>query len=202
MTDFAYKVIVIGNKRVGKTAFIDRYVNGRFTGNYKSFFAIDFALKVVSYQGCKLRIQFWDIAGQETSKVVTRNYFRGANACIIVFDITNGESFEDVKKWKEEVDEKMGHIPTIILANKRDLLHEGYRACVDDLDLEELKDSIRANEVFHISAKTDHNIREAMAYLIKLLRADYREQPKPDPDSINVADESTVLQPKSSCPCL
>ena len=39
MTDFAYKVIVIGNKRVGKTAFIDRYVNGRFTGNYKSFFA-------------------------------------------------------------------------------------------------------------------------------------------------------------------
>ena len=49
------------------------------------------------------------------------------------------------------------------------MLHEGYRACVDDLDLEELKDSINANEVFQISAKTDLNIREAMTYLIKLV---------------------------------
>ena len=63
-------------------------------------------------------MQFWDIAGQEHTKVLTRNYYNAASACIIVFDITNKKSYEDVKEWKAEVDNKLGQIPTIILANK------------------------------------------------------------------------------------
>jgi small GTP-binding protein len=63
-------------------------------------------------------MQFWDIAGQERTKVLSRNYYNGASACIIVFDITNSKSYEDVKEWKAELDDKLGQIPTIVLANK------------------------------------------------------------------------------------
>ena len=63
-------------------------------------------------------MQFWDIAGQDRVKVLSRNYYNGASACIIVFDITNSKSFEDVKEWKTEIDNKLGQIPTIVLANK------------------------------------------------------------------------------------
>ena len=63
-------------------------------------------------------MQFWDIAGQEHTKVLTRNYYNSASACIIVFDITNRKTYDDVMEWKAEVDEKLGQIPTLILANK------------------------------------------------------------------------------------
>lgn len=63
-------------------------------------------------------MQFWDIAGQENTKILSRNFYNGASAVLIMFDITNLKSYEDVKAWKNEVDDKLGQIPTIILANK------------------------------------------------------------------------------------
>ena len=90
---------------------------GRINTNY-SYPSVDFQPKVIKYERCTLRMQFWDIAGQERQKVLSRNFYNGASACIIVFDITNTKSYEDVKEWKAEVDTKLGQIPTIVLANK------------------------------------------------------------------------------------
>lgn len=73
---------------------------------------------MIHYDKCTLRMQFWDIAGQEYSRKLSRNYYNSASACIIVFDITSKKSYDEVKEWKQEVTDKLGQIPTIILANK------------------------------------------------------------------------------------
>ncbi|KAL5255670.1 hypothetical protein ACHWQZ_G011038 [Mnemiopsis leidyi] len=172
MTEYLYKVLVVGNNRVGKTAFLERYINNSFSAQYKTTLGVDFQPKVIKYEYCTLRMQFWDIAGQDRVKVLTRNYYNGASACLIVFDITNSKSFEDVKEWKAEIDDKLGQIPTIVLANKQDLvddISDPKKACVDDMDLDNLKDEIKATEVFHVSAKTGYQVKDSMQLLEKIL---------------------------------
>ncbi|KAL5255669.1 hypothetical protein ACHWQZ_G011037 [Mnemiopsis leidyi] len=174
MTEYLYKVIVIGNHNVGKTAFLDRYVNNNFSGNnYKRTLAVDYQLKVVQRKRCTLRMQFWDIAGQEHTKVLTRNYYNSASACIIVFDITNKKTYDDLKEWKAEVDNKLGQIPTLILANKHDLVDkystDPREQCVDDMELENLKSTLNVTEVFHVSAKTGYQVNHSMELLEQIL---------------------------------
>ena len=153
MPEYLYKVIVIGDNNVGKTSLLNRYVNNRYVDNCKSTVGVDFLLKVVHYDDSTLRMQFWDIAGQEYSKQLSRSYYKDANACIIVFDITKRTTFDSVIQWKEEVDQKLGQIPTLILSNKYDLIMDPQNpriSCIDDMDLDTLKDSIHATGCFQV----------------------------------------------------
>lgn len=126
--ELLYKVLVVGDIGVGKTSFIKRYVHNIFSIHYKSTIGVDFALKVVHWdENTNVRLQLWDIAGQERFGSMTRVYYKEAVAAFVVFDISRISTFDTVKKWKADIDSKVflpntdEPIPVILLANKIDL---------------------------------------------------------------------------------
>jgi len=126
--ELLFKVLVVGDMGTGKTAIIRRYVNHTYSEGYKATIGVDFALKEINWDTKTLiRLQLWDIAGQERYGNMTRVYYKEAIGAFIVFDITNSGTFEAVKKWKDDMDAKVTlqedkPIPVVLLANKCDLV--------------------------------------------------------------------------------
>jgi len=128
--EYIFKVLVIGELGSGKTSLIKRYVHDFFTQHYRATIGVDFALKVVHHNDHTLvRLQLWDIAGQERFGNMTRVYYRDAAAAFVVFDLTRIATFEAAAKWKDDLDMKVvtgdgSRVPAILLANKCDLREE------------------------------------------------------------------------------
>lgn len=123
---------------------VRRYVHNLFSKDWKPTVGVDFGLKVLQYDAkTKVHLQLWDIAGQERYTNMTRVYFKDATAAVIVFDVTRMNSFQSVKKWKDEIDQKVilddgRRIPVLLIANKVDLIQisEEQREFVDKFSKE------------------------------------------------------------------
>eukprot|EP00300_Choanocystis_sp_HF-7_P001870 c11482_g1_i2.p1 GENE.c11482_g1_i2~~c11482_g1_i2.p1 ORF type:complete len:208 (+),score=44.95 c11482_g1_i2:203-826(+) len=125
--EYLFKVLIIGEAGVGKTALIRRYVDNVFSFKYKATIGVDFALKTLELDSnTSVRLQLWDIAGQERFGIMTRVYYKEAAACVIVFDITERRTLDAAVKWKQDLDSKVylpngDPVPCILVANKCDL---------------------------------------------------------------------------------
>lgn len=120
------KVVLIGDGGVGKTSIRVQYIHRRFTSNYKATIGADFITKDVHLEdGKSVSMQIWDTAGQERFQSLGIAYYRGADACIIVFDVTNPDSFNHVLNWQHEFIDKAylkdpSTYPFILIGNKID----------------------------------------------------------------------------------
>merc|ERR1719367_1403195 len=105
-----YKVIVIGEVSTGKSALIKRYVHNFFGNhaNYRATVGVDFQLKILKFNDdLEIRLQLWDIAGQERFSSMTRAYYKGTMGAIIVFDYTNANTYQAaIDRWKKDLDDK------------------------------------------------------------------------------------------------
>eukprot|EP01017_Pseudomicrothorax_dubius_P001811 TRINITY_DN0_c662_g1_i1.p1 TRINITY_DN0_c662_g1~~TRINITY_DN0_c662_g1_i1.p1 ORF type:complete len:236 (+),score=66.12 TRINITY_DN0_c662_g1_i1:60-767(+) len=168
------KVIVVGDSGVGKTSLLNQYCYGRFDNNTKPTVGCDFSLKAFNdYNGRSIRMQLWDVAGQEKFHSLSRLYVRGAYGCIIVCDVTNEDSMRSALKWKGIVEENADLldgkvIPIILLQNKKDLLYSLGE--VQDYMREEFLSKFAEENKFlrsyQVSAKTGENIEEAVKFLL------------------------------------
>ncbi|XP_063219883.1 ras-related protein Rab-7L1-like isoform X1 [Bacillus rossius redtenbacheri] len=126
MPEKLFKVIIIGDPTVGKTSFVQRYVQNTYKKDYKGTVGVDFALKILKWSDNQtIKLQLWDIAGQERFTWMTRVYYKDSHGCVIMFDLTNKNSFVNTLKWKRDVDSKCSlpdgsPIPCMLLANKVD----------------------------------------------------------------------------------
>ncbi|KAE8623627.1 hypothetical protein XENTR_v10005678 [Xenopus tropicalis] len=134
---------------------------------------VDFALKVVQWSDTEtVRLQLWDIAGQERFASMTRLYYKQASACVIMFDLTNSESFRNCQMWKDDLDNKVilpngDFVPCILLANKCDLSPWAVsRQQIDQFSKE--NNFIGWTET---SVKENININESMRVLIERMMA-------------------------------
>lgn len=163
--DVSLKVIVVGNGMVGKTSMITRFAKGVMTDNYKKTIGTDFMEKdiVVRSSGENIKLMLWDTAGQEMFSQLTRNYYRGAGAVVYVFSTVDRESFLEVERWRSKVENECGHICSVLVQNKIDLLAQAqvtkeeaedlarrmniklYRTCV--------KDNLLVDDVFEYLAE-------------------------------------------------
>lgn len=122
------KVIILGDSGVGKTSLMNRYHSGKFTGQYKATIGADFLSKEVNVGGSdrKATLQIWDTAGQERFQSLGVAFYRGADACLLVYDVTDRRSFENLKTWKSEfLRQVTGSVsdvdfPFVVLGNKMD----------------------------------------------------------------------------------
>lgn len=203
-----YKILVIGELGTGKTSFIKRYVHQFFSQNYRATIGVDFALKVLNWdQNTIIRLQLWDIAGQERFGNMTRVYYKEAVGAFIVFDVTRSATFDAVIKWKQDLDSKVQlpdgkPIPCILLANKSDQQKQGIVTTPAKLD-EYVKEHGFAGW-FETSAKENVNIEEAAKSLVnKILTNDKQINAGElmDTDRFALVGGKTDATQKKSCAC-
>lgn len=99
---FLVKVLLCGASGAGKTSLMRRFVDGKFSSAMCSTIGVDFALKMVEVRDKMVRLQIWDTAGQERFRSITSAYYRGARVIVVVYDVTNRQSFQTVPYWISE----------------------------------------------------------------------------------------------------
>ncbi|KAI9494819.1 ras family-domain-containing protein [Zychaea mexicana] len=109
------KVVVLGATGVGKTSVVIRYVQKTFSASSTSTIGASFMTKKLTVDDCHVRLQIWDTAGQERFRAMAPMYYRGAQAAILVYDITSEESFSDMNTWVEGIIFTQTHISTLTL---------------------------------------------------------------------------------------
>ncbi len=122
--DYLFKCVAVGDGGCGKTAIVVRFSQGFFQENYKLTIGVEFAVKTIHIKNHNVKLQIWDTGGQERFQYVRPLYYKGSMGCIILFDLTNRESFEHIPKWMEEVKKESGSIPMLLVGNKKDLIDE------------------------------------------------------------------------------
>eukprot|EP00826_Nyctotherus_ovalis_P021493 TRINITY_DN1694_c0_g4_i1.p1 TRINITY_DN1694_c0_g4~~TRINITY_DN1694_c0_g4_i1.p1 ORF type:complete len:212 (+),score=71.63 TRINITY_DN1694_c0_g4_i1:155-790(+) len=151
--ELLFKLVIIGDASTGKSSLLRRYCENAFDEEYKCTVGVDFQIKILKMQDQRIvKLQIWDTAGQERFKVMTKAYYRGAKACLIIYDITRRETFENVKVWVEQYSQSN---PTekrsvMILGNKKDL--ESQRQ-VEESEGQKLADEIECT-FQEVSAKS------------------------------------------------
>ncbi|XP_035511901.1 ras-related protein Rab-7L1-like [Morone saxatilis] len=169
MTEHLMKILIVGDGNVGKSSFVHRYVHSQFNKTYKMTVGVDFSVKLLHWSDKeKVRLQLWDIAGQERFISMTRVYYKGALGCVVMFDVTSPSSFHSCRHWKQDLDNKTmlpngQSIPCILLANKCDLAQRVVSA--DSIDrFSKVNGFITWMET---SVKENKNIGEAMRRLVQ-----------------------------------
>ena len=120
--DLLFKVLLIGDSGTGKSCLLIRFADDQFSDNYISTIGVDFKIKTINVEGKTVKMQVWDTAGQERFRTITASYYRGSNGIILVYDVTNRDSFDHVSYWMQEVDRLAApDVCRLIVGNKSDL---------------------------------------------------------------------------------
>jgi len=158
--DILAKLILLGESTVGKSCLTNRYVNDEFDFNSIATVGMDLRIKVLDLDGKVLKVQIWDTAGQERYRATTKAFHRGANGVVFVYDITNLESFMNLRDWITEFDKSTSTseaVPKVVIGNKVDL--DSKRA-VEYSDAKEFCDFWEI-PYFETSAKTGSGVMQA-----------------------------------------
>eukprot|EP01125_Pyxidicula_operculata_P012903 TRINITY_DN424_c3_g1_i1.p1 TRINITY_DN424_c3_g1~~TRINITY_DN424_c3_g1_i1.p1 ORF type:complete len:542 (+),score=111.50 TRINITY_DN424_c3_g1_i1:57-1628(+) len=122
--DVMYKVIVIGDSGVGKSSVLGRWTRDDFSLSLSSTIHVELSAKSFKVDNKVVKVQFWDTAGQERFNAITRQYYRGAQGAVLVYDITNRNSFTSIARWLGEVREVNPDVVLLMVGNKSDLDNE------------------------------------------------------------------------------
>ena len=158
-----FKIVLIGDTSVGKTNILSKYLTDEFDAKSKATVGVEFGVKNFKIENNIVKVQIWDTAGEERYRSITNAYYKGAKGSLLVYDITNKKSFENVEKWisdlKANADED---ISMILLGNKTDL--EDKRV----VSTEEGKDKAEFYQIsfMETSALNGNNIQKAFNELI------------------------------------
>ena len=170
------KVLLCGNSGVGKTSIFKRYFKNEFEGNYNSSIGIDFQTKVIKRKSKQYSIQVFDTAGEERFRSITSSYFHMAEYFLLIFDLTNRNSFDAIPEWIALLKEYVEKPKFMIIGNKSDL--EKNKIPDDEInDALEGKEQFKINDenFIKVSAKTGKNINYAFDYLLDLIEKNIDE---------------------------
>ncbi len=174
--DFLFKIVVLGEGAVGKTAIVTRFSHGFFRTDYKTTIGSQFAVKNVEIikserEKVTVKLQIWDVAGQSRFQILRPMYYRGSSGGVLVYDVTRRRTFIVLQEWLEELHKALGKdIPLILVANKTDLPDR----VVEPSEGREFADS-RNMPYVESSAKTGEGIIDIFEQLARVLVAN-REQ--------------------------
>nr|XP_022306678.1 ras-related protein Rab-8A-like isoform X1 [Crassostrea virginica] len=116
------KLMLIGDTAVGKTSILVRFIKEVFDPIFITTIGIDFKIRTIELDGKKIKLQIWDTAGQERFRTITTAYYRGAMGIMLVYDITNEKSFENIRNWIRNIEEHASQdVDKMILGNKCDM---------------------------------------------------------------------------------
>ena len=195
--DLKFKIIVIGESRVGKTSLIKRYTKDQFGGVYLTTVGIDFQDKTIEIEDKKVKLQVWDTAGQERFRNVAKNYFQSSNGFLLVFDITDKESFQKLNDfWMEQLNM---HAPkkakSVLVGNKSDLA--GQR----QVSIEDAEEFAKDNNLkyYEVSAKEGTKVVELFFYLANEIYQSHTYEENNYNKNITLKKEKSKKKDKKKC---
>ena len=124
--DYLLKVLLLGDSTVGKTCVLLKYTDKIFQDTHMMTIGLDYRLKTMKLQnGQDVKLQIWDTAGQDRFRSITKNYYKGSNGIILIYDVTSLKTFENVKSWVSQIHEEISDKVVIYLVgNKVDMEEE------------------------------------------------------------------------------
>ncbi|XP_058483163.1 ras-related protein Rab-6A isoform X2 [Solea solea] len=195
-----FKLVFLGEQSVGKTSLITRFMYDSFDNTYQATIGIDFLSKTMYLEDRTIRLQLWDTAGQERFRSLIPSYIRDSAAAVVVYDITNVNSFQQTTKWIDDVRTERGSDVIIMLVgNKTDLADKRQ------ITTEEGEQRAKEMNVLFIetSAKTGYNVKQLFRRVAAALPGMDSTQDKGREDMIDIKLEKPLEQPVSDggCPC-
>ena len=159
------KILLIGDSQVGKTSLLLKYTEHVFPEEHIATIGVEYKDKFIIKDNYNIRLQIWDTAGQERFHSITKNIYRNANGVLFVYDITNQESFNNIKNWIKDLQNVGNDIKGVIIGNKLDL--EQKR----DVSKEDLEEIGKKNQMpfLETSAKQNINVNEGFDLLVNEL---------------------------------
>jgi small GTP-binding protein len=198
--DTTCSILLLGDSCVGKTSLISRYANGIFKDEYIATVGLDFVSKQEIINDKNINVKLWDTAGQERYKALTPSYLRGADGVVLVYDVTNSETFDNLKFWIDSLKNNLGEnntfLPIVINGNKID---------IDDRDISKEDANKFAQEnnykYFETSAKSGVGVDELFREIVNqiLEYKDKTEEIKEERKSIKINENKGDNQKKKGC---
>ena len=164
-SESVYKVLLLGDSTVGKTCFLMRYTDNTFQEIHMSTIGLDYRLKSMTLKsGKNVKVQIWDTAGQDRFRAITKNYFKGAHGIILIYDVTDEQSFDNVSNWINQIKEEASDNVIIFLVGNK----------IDDVDHRKIQTENGENlantfklDFFETSAKTGENVQKTFQTLVQ-----------------------------------
>ncbi|SAM06037.1 hypothetical protein [Absidia glauca] len=197
--DYLFKLLLIGDSGVGKSCLLLRFADDTYTESYISTIGVDFKIRTIELEGKTVKLQIWDTAGQERFRTITSSYYRGAHGIIVVYDVTDQDSFNNVKQWLSEIERYAAEgVNKLLVGNKSDLVD---KKVVDTEQAKELAGSLSI-PLLETSAKDATNVEQAFLTMAKQIKdrmgsTMQQQQPK---STVKVGQGASV-QPKQSGGC-
>lgn len=195
--DYLFKLLLIGDSGVGKSCLLLRFADDSYLESYISTIGVDFKIRTVELDGKTIKLQIWDTAGQERFRTITSSYYRGAHGIIVVYDVTDQESFNNVKQWLNEIDRYASeNVNKLLVGNKNDLTakkvvdYQTAKAFADEIGIPFLE----------TSAKNAINVEDAFLTMAAEIKNRMASQPAMNstrPATVQMKGQPVV--PKSGC---
>eukprot|EP00918_Siedleckia_nematoides_P063740 GHVU01138688.1.p1 GENE.GHVU01138688.1~~GHVU01138688.1.p1 ORF type:complete len:212 (-),score=36.97 GHVU01138688.1:255-890(-) len=197
------KIIILGDSGVGKTSLMNQYVNKKFSNQYRATIGADFMSKELNVDDTHVTLQIWDTAGQERFQSLGVAFYRGAECCVLVFDLTNPKSLESLESWRKEFlgqasPRDPDNFPFVVIGNKV------------DMEAERKVSNARAVAwcqaynipFFEASARNAIKVDEAFEEIArKALQQERSENQAYQPQTLTLTQQPTAPPPSQGCQC-
>jgi Ras-related protein Rab-8A len=161
--DYLFKLLIIGESGVGKTCLLLQFTEGSFTTNHLTTIGIDFKIKIINLEEKQIKLQIWDTAGQERFRTITKTYYKGAHGIILTYDVTDENSFKNVRNWVKQIEQNaQTNVCKVLVGNKcdredRKVSYEEGAKLAKEFNM----------QFFETSAKSNYNVNETFTFLTK-----------------------------------
>jgi len=197
--DYLFKLLLIGDSGVGKSCLLLRFADHTYTESYISTIGVDFKIRTIDLDGKTIKLQIWDTAGQERFRTITSSYYRGAHGIIVVYDVTDSDSFNNFKQWLSEIDRYAGeNVNKLLVGNKCDLVnkkaveYETAKAFADKLEIPFLETSAKA---------ATHVEKAFLTMAAEIKNTLSTQQPMPQPHGEKIVAPGKKIQEQSTSCC-
>lgn len=195
-----FKLVFLGEQSVGKTSIITRFMYDSFDNTYQATIGIDFLSKTMYLEDRTIRLQLWDTAGQERFRSLIPSYIRDSSVAIVVYDISNANSFHQTSKWIDDVRTERGSDVLIMLVGNKTDLSDKRQVTTEEGE----KKAKELNVMFiETSAKAGYNVKQLFRRVASSLPGMDQTEPKQkDMTEVKLKDNPPETEaPRSSCAC-
>ncbi|EMD69542.1 hypothetical protein COCC4DRAFT_123300 [Bipolaris maydis ATCC 48331] len=193
-----FKLVFLGEQSVGKTSLITRFMYDSFDNTYQATIGIDFLSKTMYLEDRTVRLQLWDTAGQERFRSLIPSYIRDSSVAVVVYDITNKKTFENTRKWVDDVRGERGNDVIIVLVGNKTDLNDKREVTTAQGEEEAKKNNLMFIET---SAKVGHNVKALFKRIAQALPGMEGEGQQGQSQMIDVNINPSQPAQENSCSC-